>query len=217
MRFTRTILILLALSIALSAACQRRPATTDAPRMNPELVLAVAPFTVPVEPSDLIAGYLPERVTPPRADALVTLDSILAQSLGAAQGRNMVSADMVASCMKGIRRPAEANRLSTLKYWQEVGKCAGAQFLLVPMAAHWKEREGSAAGSTSPAWVILDLYLLNVKTGGMAGHFRYDYQQKALTDNILEADKFFKRRGQWVTAADLAREGIDKGLKELGL
>ena len=58
---------------------------------------------------------------------------------------------------------------------------------------------------------------MNVKTGGLANHFHYDYQQQALTDNFLELNQFLKRKGQWVTAADLAREGIAKGLKELGL
>lgn len=48
-------------------------------------------------------------------------------------------------------------------------------------------------------------------------HFHYDYQQQALSDNILELDKFLKRKGQWVTASDLAGEAIAKGVKDLGL
>lgn len=216
MRNNRAILILLAVSILFASACQRRPPQVDS-KMNPQFTVAVAPFTVAQEPWELLAGYLPERISAPKADSLADLDSILAKAMKVTPERNIIIGAKPKSCMESARRPADANRLASLKYWQEVGKCLDAQYLLVPMVTHWKEREGSAAGSTSPAWVIMDLYLLNVKTGGLANHFHYDYKQKALTDNILEADKFFKRRGQWVTAADLASEGVTQALKEFGL
>jgi len=216
MRSNRVIVVLLVLSVVLASACQRRQAQVD-PKMNPQFTVAVAPFTVAHEPWELLAGYMPERVVTPKADSLNDLDSILSKALKITPERNIIAGSKSKSCMDAVRRQPEASRMATLKYWQEVGKCMDAQYLLVPIVTHWKEREGSAAGSTSPAWVILDLYLINVKTGGMTNHFHYDYQQQALTDNILEMDKFFKRRGQWVTAADLAREGIEKGLKEFGL
>ena len=216
MRFNRLILVLLALFVVLASACQRRAAPVD-PKMNPQFTVGVAPFTVAHASWELLAGYIPEKAMTPKAESLGDLDAILVKAMKITPERNVVAGSRAKTCMDGVRRSPEANRLATLKYWQEVGKCMDAQYLLVPVVTHWKEREGSAAGSTSPAWVILDLYLVNVKTGGLANHFHYDYQQKALTDNILEADKFFKRRGQWVTAADLAQEGIEKGLKEFGL
>lgn len=216
MRTKRSLLVLLALLLCLGVACQRRTAQVDN-KINPQFVVAVAPFTVAADPWQLLSGYLPENTVPPKADALDDLDAIMAKSLKITPERNIIIGNKMASCLEGARKPEEFNRMATLKYWQDVGKCAQAQYLLVPIAVHWKERQGSAAGSTSPAWVILDIYLVNVKNGGVVNHFHYDYQQKALTDNILEADKFFKRKGQWVTAADLAAEGIDKALKEFGL
>ena len=216
MRSNRAIVVLLVLSFVLASACQRRPAQVES-KMNPMFSVGVASFTVAHEPWELLAGYMPDRVLPPKADSLDDLDSILVKAMKISPERNIVAGAKAQSCTESVRRAPDANRLASLKYWQSVGRCMDVQFLLVPIVTHWKEREGSAAGSTSPAWVILDLYLLNVKTGGVLNHFHYDYQQKALTDNILEADKFFKRRGQWVTAADLAREGIEKGLKEFGL
>jgi hypothetical protein len=216
MRLNRAIIVVLALSVVFASACQRRKPQTE-PKMNPQFSVAVAPFTVAHEPWELLSGYMPERVVAPKADSLMELDSIMASALKITPERNIVAGSKARACAESVRRSSEASRLATLKYWQEVGKCLDAQYLLVPVVVHWKEREGSAAGSTSPAWVILDLYLINVKTGGVANHFHYDYQQQALTDNILEMDKFFKRKGQWVTAEDLAREGIEKGIKEFGL
>ena len=206
----------LGLVLLFALGCKPRPQSPDT-KLNPQFVVAVAPFSVPVEASDLPAGYLPDKTVPAMPDALADLDAILGQALHIGPERNIISASKTKSCKDSTRRTADNSRLSTLKYWQNVGKCMDANFLLVPMVVSYSEREGSAAGSTKPAWVVLDLYLINVKTGGLVNHFHYDYQQQALSDNILELDKFLKRKGQWVTAADLAREGVTKGLKELGL
>lgn len=214
-RYLRLIFVV-ALALVAATGCKRGQ-TAPETKMSPLINVAVAPFTIPKESSDLLAGYLPDRFTTPTPEALVELDAILARALSATPERTVVGASKAKTCMETIKRPAAPSRLGTLQYWQTVGKCADAQFLLVPMVSNWVEREGSAAGSTQPAWVILDLYLVNVKTGGVVNHFHYDYQQQALTDNILEAGKFFKRHGQWVTASELAREAIEQGLKELGL
>lgn len=217
MRSPRSILLLLVLAVVLASACQRRPAKTEPYTMSPQFSVAVAPFTVAREPWNLLAGYLPERVSPPMPEEMARLDQSLWRLMNAKPERSVVPASQVKPCMHSAQRPSESTRLASLKYWQEVGKCAGAQFLVVPMMVHWKERQGSAAGSTSPAWVIMDVYMVNVKTGGLVNHYHYDYQQKALTDNLLEAGQFFKRHGQWVTAEDLANEGLVQALKEFGL
>jgi len=216
MRTNRLVVLLALLAVVAASACARRGANVDN-KINPQFNVAVAPFTVAQNPWELLAGYMPERVSPPKADALDELDASMLKALKIGPERNVYGPARVVPCLERLKKPQEANRLASLKYWQEVGRCADAQYLVVPMVTHWKEREGSAAGSTSPAWVILELYLVNVKTGGLVNHFHYDYQQRALTDNLLDAGKFLARKGQWVTAADLAREGIQQGLKEFGL
>ncbi|GFK94260.1 hypothetical protein NNJEOMEG_02102 [Fundidesulfovibrio magnetotacticus] len=215
MRTHRYLVLIALLALLAAGACARRPSVDN--KINPQFNVAVAPFSVAQNPWDLLAGYLPERVTPPKADAMDQLDTIMAKALPIGPDRNVFGAARVVPCVDSVKKPQEANRMATLKYWQDVGRCADVQYLVVPKVIHWKEREGSAVGSTSPAWVILDLYLVNVKTGGLINHFHYDYQQRALSDNLLDADKFLKRKGQWVTAAELAREAIEQGLKEFGL
>lgn len=215
MRISRFLLVLLAISLVFSAGCKRRPAQVDN-KINPQFTVGVAPFAVAHEPWELIAGYMPEKTSAPKADSLDDVNAALLQVMNVTPERNVVSGAKAKACVESVRRSPEANRMATLKYWQEVGKCMDAQYILVPMVVHWKERQGSAAGSHSPAWVILDFFLINVKTGGVS-HYHYDYAQKALADNLLEAGDFLKRKGQWVTAADLAREGMAKAIKEFGL
>jgi hypothetical protein len=214
----RLLAVVLAVSLALATGCKYNTSKSpETAKMNPQFSVAVAPFSVAHESYELLTGYMQEKLTPPKADAVMDLDAIMTESLHVTPESNIIPPAKVKDCLDGTRRPGEASRQAILKFWQTVGQCQDAKFILVPVVSHWKEREGSPAGSTSPAWVILDLYLVNVKTGQLANHFHYDYQQQALTDNFLEVDKFLKRHGQWVRAEDLAREGIVKGLKELGL
>ena len=212
----RSLILVFALVLLAATGCKHRQQPVET-KMSPLMSVAVAPFTVPKEPFDLLAGYLPERVNAPAPENLAEMDYLLSQALKATPDRNLTGASKVKLCMDSTKRPAVPSRLGTLQYWQAVGKCLDVQYLLIPMAENWSEREGSAAGSTRPAWIILDMYLLNVKTGGLVNHFHYDYQQQALADNILDAPKFFKRHAQWITAGELAKEALEQGLKELGL
>ena len=72
-------------------------------------------------------------------------------------------------------------------------------------------------GSTVSAAVVINFYLLDVKTGGVVKFFHFDEEQHALTDNLLDAGKFFDRKGRWLTAYELAAEGMRAAVAEFGL
>jgi hypothetical protein len=95
--------------------------------------------------------------------------------------------------------------------------CLGVDYLLVPQLLYWQERDGSEVAVREPAAVVLDLFLVDVNAGTIAARYHFDEEQLSLTENMLEADKFVKRKGKWITATELAREGISRGVKELGL
>jgi hypothetical protein len=57
---------------------------------------------------------------------------------------------------------------------------------------------------------------VDVKGEALAGRFHFDETQRSLTENLLEAGKFVKRGGKWITAAN-CRRGHRKGVEELGL
>lgn len=176
---------------------------------------AVAPFTIPATDADLLSGYLPANHHVPEL-VPARLDAVLEAALANATHK-FVPAKMVAACAQTASRGNESGRLATRKYWQNVGMCAGADYVLVPLALYWRDRDGSAAGTTKPASVDLSLYLVDVRTGGVVRHYHFEETQKALADNLLEAGKFVSRRGRWLTAQELAYEGLAKGVRELGL
>ncbi len=176
---------------------------------------AVAPFSNPATDADLMTGYLPSSRAVPEM-AVPHLDAALADVLALSK-QNLAPSAMTVGCARTASRGDESGRLATLRYWQNVGRCAGADYVLVPMVLNWQEREGSEMGATRPASVDLTLTLLDVRTGGIVKHYHFNETQQTLSSNILEAQKFVSRSGRWVTAMELAQEGLRQGVKELGL
>jgi len=232
-RFNRLIFLALVLCIAL-AACQRRSAavradqpqprqpantlaTAPANTLDPRFSLAVAPFSGAANQWQLLSGTAPSQNILPGQQELVSLDATLLTALQVRPGRTIISGSAMGPCMGSVQRAPGVSRQATLRYWQKVGQCAHTEYLLVPIVVQWRDLSGSGGGSSTPAWVILDLYLINVETGELVKQFHYDYQQQALADNLLTVGSFLKRRGRWLSAADLAREGIQQGIRELGL
>ena len=177
--------------------------------------VVVAPFTNPATDADLLSGYLPTSRNVPEV-APVHLDAALGQTLAASK-QTILPASLGASCAKSAPRGDESGRLGTMRYWQNVGKCAGADFVLVPMVVNWRERVGSEIGATVPASVDLILYLVDARTGGIIKQYHFDETQQALTNNLLDARKFVARNGRWLSAMELAQEGLRQGVAELGL
>lgn len=211
--------------LSLMAGCVRKnaptakaPATTDAATSAVAFLdkkFAVIPFTIPATDADLLAGYLPAaRVVPEVAP--VHLDAALDQELGRAR-QTIVPAKLAATCAKSAPHGEESGRLATLRYYVNVGKCAGVDYVVVPMVIDWRERVGSEIGSTNPASVDFVLYLVDVRTGGLVKQFHFDETQKSLATNILDARKFVARNGRWLSAMELAQEGLKQGVTELGL
>lgn len=219
------LVIAMAAAFSLAAGCARGtkpsakpPVATSAATSAVAFLgktFVVAPFTNPATDADLLAGFLPSSRSVPEV-ALVHLDAVLEQTLAGAK-QNFVPAKMAAGCVKSAPRGNESGRLATMRYWQNVGNCAGADYVVVPMLIDWRERDGSEMGATRPASVNMSLYLVDARSGGIVKHFHFDETQQALTSNLLDAGKFVSRHGRWLTAMELAQEGLRQGVAELGL
>ncbi|HUJ89727.1 MAG TPA: hypothetical protein VLX12_05985 [Syntrophorhabdales bacterium] len=76
-----------------------------------------------------------------------------------------------------------------------------------------QERQGGNFAVDKPASVGFHLHLYDQQ--GLAKVFVFDETQQPLFDNILKIATFLKRGMKWITASQLAEEGIDKGIKYL--
>jgi len=74
----------------------------------------------------------------------------------------------------------------------------------------FEERKGGSAGVEKPAGVAFHAHLMDgsraLKT------MVFDETQRSLSENLLDLPTFVKRGAKWLTAQELAREGIRKAI-----
>ena len=112
----------------------------------------------------------------------------------------------------------DRGRRSALESWAQLARKAGADMIIVPQLIELRERVGSKAGVVSAASVNEDFYLVDARTPAALVHrTHFSEEQKPLSSDITRISSFFKRGGGWVSATELAAEGMDKAVRELGL
>ncbi len=79
----------------------------------------------------------------------------------------------------------------------------------------YKEREGSDFGVKSPAVVNFVVYLVEVDTNLTLWSYEFDESQLPLLSDVSQVKKFFKRKGKWITADELLKEGLEQTSKKL--
>ena len=212
-------LLLPALCLLLIAcACSRRPTSTaDVPRViSPSYAISVAPFTQPINASQLITGHIPEDQGRIADEILPSLDRRFHDVLSADSKRQYKFINTI-DLPKDLTRFHSSEQPQALPLWVAYGKKQGAQLLLVPQVLDWHEREGSSAGVTQPAHVRVEFFLINVANGYVMSRSVFEERQEGLVDNLLNVGTFFKRHGQWVTAEELTVDGMHKAVKDMGL
>lgn len=209
------LLCLLALACIALSGCTK-PKQPPMPVGN--LKLGVAYFSQPAEPSDMLAGYLVEETPRIEDKVLNEMDALFSTVLAAQSKNSFRSRETALHCSKTVAaEEGRSNNQAALRTWSAIGRCMGVDLLVVPQLLDYRERDGGSYGVVTPAKVIMDIFVLDVRNESLISRSRFDETQSALTSNLLDAGKFLKRGGKWVTAHDLAEEGMEKAVKELGL
>jgi hypothetical protein len=77
----------------------------------------------------------------------------------------------------------------------------------------YQERQGGNFSVVKPASVGFHAHLFEGNV--LTGLYVFDETQQPLSDNVLRIFTFFKRGGKWITAGELAREGVHKAVEDL--
>ncbi len=97
---------------------------------------------------------------------------------------------------------------SELELVLETGRQLSADAVLMGRVYRFRERLGSAYSADSPASVSFDVLLISMEDGRVLWHGRFEETQQPLSENLFTINSFFKRKARWLTAEELADDGL---------
>ncbi|MFO7963616.1 MAG: hypothetical protein R6U50_06830 [Desulfobacterales bacterium] len=97
------------------------------------------------------------------------------------------------------------------------GRKMTADYALVGYVYRFKQRVGKRYAVETPASAAFGFHLLDLPEGYVIWSGVFNETQQALSEDLLTLKAFIQRKGRWVTAEDLAQEGLDKIMKDFPL
>jgi len=89
------------------------------------------------------------------------------------------------------------------------GETHAVDAILMGYLFRFKERVGTRYSVESPASVSFSLFLVRVTDGHIVWRGIFEETQQSLSENILKLGTFIKRKARWITARELAAEGLE--------
>lgn len=103
--------------------------------------------------------------------------------------------------------------LSELDILVETGRRIEVDAVMAGHIYRFRERIGRRYSVESPASVAFDIHLVDVATGRILWVGVFDETQCSLTENLFKIGTFLKRRGRWITAEEMAIQGLEDVLQ----
>lgn len=133
-----------------------------------------------------------------------TVTSLFRQRL-TSDGYHLVSQEMVARALP-LARSSEG-RPEVLA--QRVAIEVKGDSVLMGWVFRYTERIGNAWGARQPASVAFVVLLFNGRKGKLSWRGKFDETQKPLSEDALDFFSFVRRGGRWLTARQLAADGVN--------
>ena len=96
---------------------------------------------------------------------------------------------------------------------RKTGEATGSDAVLVGRVYRFDERSGTGYAVKSPASVAFNFVLIDTKSGRLLWEGYFDESQRPLSENLFKIGLFFKRKMRWLTAEELAVDGLEDVLK----
>jgi len=100
-----------------------------------------------------------------------------------------------------------------VKHLIEIGKNMDADAIIAGAVYSFKQRVGTKHSVDSPASVAFEIHLIDTRDASILWSGYYNETQQALSENLFKMNTFFKRRGVWITAEEMAVTGLEELLK----
>ncbi len=96
---------------------------------------------------------------------------------------------------------------------RKVGAELEADGVIVGYVYRFRERRGYDYSVEKPASVFFEIQLFRSRDGVLVWKGIFEKTQTSLMEDMFSASYFIKDRGRWLTAKELAKEGMDDTLK----
>ncbi len=95
----------------------------------------------------------------------------------------------------------------------EIGRALEADAIMVGKVYRFIERDGTQYSAKSAASVAFDIVLIRVIDGSRVWNGHFTETQRSLFEDLFQFKKFFKRKGKWITAEEMALTGLSELLE----
>jgi hypothetical protein len=112
------------------------------------------------------------------------------------------------------RIAAESLTLSLPDIVKKVGTELETEAVIVGYVHRYRERKGYPYSAEQPASATFEIHLVRTSDGVIVWKGTFDRTQQSLMENMFQMASFLKGHGQWLTAKELAAEGIDELLEK---
>jgi hypothetical protein len=141
------------------------------------------------------------------------LTSKLLEIMAEHKGCELLGTEITAPAFSGIA--SSGGRIGNLEIAGRTARELEADGAVIGLLYRWREREGSDYAVNSPASVFFELFLVSAENGSIMWKGRFNKTQRSLSENLLDIRTFFRGKGKWMTADDLALMGLNDLTKDL--
>ena len=124
---------------------------------------------------------------------------------------NIIAGERVAGAYRRISTASLKDPLRQVL--RDVGDELGAEGIVLGYVYRFRERKGESFAVERPASVAFEIHLIRVEDGVLVWRGAFDRTQSSLMEDLLQVSSFFREKGRWVTAEELAAGGLKEVLK----
>jgi hypothetical protein len=140
------------------------------------------------------------------------IEDLFWEGLAASKKFDLVSSDRAGGILEQVISTSFKTTLSEAV--QKVGAELEADGVVVAYVYRFRERRGYDYTAEKPASVFFEIQLFRSHDGIIVWKGIFDMTQTSLMENMFRASYFVKDRGRWITAKELAKEGMEDTLKK---
>jgi hypothetical protein len=100
--------------------------------------------------------------------------------------------------------------LSERKLMAQAGRSVKTDAVLTGYIYRYEERVGTPYAASRPASVAFSLHLIRSADGADIWFGYVDETQQTLSENLFNITAFWQRKGRWVSADEMAGDGLTK-------